>query len=346
MGFDFEQIVGDDVYAATKNVDYQAGWHSPDQYEEGVEYVDGFPVVSVTYNMYEFEGVQYHYLITERNQYAADKNETSFIGKYNNKVTTPGIADFDNEPSNDVKRELLEKGYLPVYNTANKTWVKVGGTADGYYSDWIVTLTEAKTENTPPPFVADLRIMAEDLSASDQTDFDFNDIVFDVQFSTSNNPARIRVKAAGGTLPLRIKVKSTADHGDPLCTGKDGNGWQEIHALWGKSTGIMINTKATTIIGVSKGYEADYELDPIELDYSVVDAAAANNIIIEVNKGGAWQPMNAAVGEPAAKFACSPNRRWADEREDLRDHSNFKDWVQGAIDVWVWNDEYVSTPTE
>jgi hypothetical protein len=147
--------------------------------------------------------------------------------------------------------------------------------------------------------------------------------------------------AAGGTLPLRIKVKSSASHSDDACTGKDGNGWQEIHALWGKGTGIMINTNATKNVSPSKGYETTTLLDPIELDYEVTNAADANNIIIEVKKtvdgAAAWYPMNAAVGEPAAKFACRPGLRWAEEREDLKGHSNFKDWVQRAIDEWNWN---------
>jgi hypothetical protein len=180
--------------------------------------------------------------------------------------------------------------------------------------------------------------MAEDLSASEQTDFDFNDIVFDIQYGS---PAKIRVMAAGGTLPLRIKVKDAASHSDDACTGKDGNGWQEIHALWGKSTGIMINTNATTIINQKMGYETSTLLDPIELDYNVTNAADANKITIEVKKTvdgvAGWYPMEAAVGAPAAKFACSPNLRWAEEREDLKGHSNFKDWVQGAIETWNWD---------
>ena len=345
MGFDFEQIVGEDVYAPILD---QQHWTAPENQQEGVKYINNFPVIG--YKMYEFEGETYHYLITDRNQYAADLEDTYFVGKYGNKESTGGIVDFNDEPNNDVKRELLQKDYLPVDGTANKTWVKVGGTADGYFSDWIVTLTEAKTPSPDPdpnPFSADLRIMAEDLSADEKTDFDFNDVVFDVQFNQAatetngGNPARIRVKAAGGTLPLRIKVKGTADHDDDLCTGKEGNGWQEVHALWGKSTGIMINTNATTIVP-GKGYEALNGEDDdtiIDLDYEVWDAADAINIIIEVNKGGVWNPMNAEAGAPAAKFATNDiNKRWADEREDLRDHSNFKDWVQGAIDDWDWYD--------
>ena len=194
--------------------------------------------------------------------------------------------------------------------------------------------------NPPTPFEADLRIMAEDLSATEKSDFDFNDIVFDVQFSraatetTAGNPARIRVRAAGGTLPLRIRIGGTAaDRSDWV--------WQEVHALWNKSTGIMINTNATQRVSESKGHEdpEGFLLDPIDLDYEVGGAEAAQNIVIEVLKSGNWIEMEALKGKPAAKFACSPDHHWAEERQSLSgSYTNFDAWVQGKIGDWEWTD--------
>jgi hypothetical protein len=176
---------------------------------------------------------------------------------------------------------------------------------------------------------ADLRIMAEDLSAYDFTDFDFNDVVFDVYYGAAN-AAKIVVKAAGGTLPLRIKVGPGTSESD----------YVEVHGLWGEATNIMINTNAS--YANSKSGLGDKE---VTLKYAVNDATdARDKIIIEVEKKNEqgtvqWIPMNAAVGKPAAKFACSPDLRWADERESLLNNSNFKDWVQDAIDTWKWNDD-------
>ena len=238
-----------------------------------------------------------------------------------------------------IKEELLDKGYHPITSDL-KTWVKWQAACDGYYSDWIVTLTEAKRQDTPPtpptppPFTAQLRIMAEDLSATEKSDYDFNDIVFDVQFSTATTPAKILVRAAGGTLPLRIKIGAEAAHNDDIATGR---GWQEVHALWNKSTGIMINTNADVRVNSSIGWDADYDLDPIELDYDVADEVAAKGIIIEVLKSGQWLPMNAEVGMPAAKFACTPSHKWAEERQSLSgSYTNFEQWVQGKVGVWQW----------
>ena len=297
------------------------------------------------------------YLLGEGNKvmfYSSDNTN-----QYGGIIIEPSASDWTTSEGYlnlDYFKGLAQEGYHPLSGSAMKKWVKWTPARDYYYSDWIVTLTQARRIGEVPPgpgpdpdpdpedpFVADLRIMAEDLSATEKSDYDFNDIVFDIQFNREigtttkiQKPARIRVKAAGGTLPLRIKVKSSALSSDPTYTGKNGNGWQEVHALWNKSTGIMINTNATQRVSPSKGYEADYELDPIDLDYTVANAADAKNITIEVLKNGQWIEMVAEVGMPAAKFACTPSHDWAEERISLSGNSDFEQWVQGLIGEWQW----------
>lgn len=78
-----------------------------------------------------------------------------------------------------------------------------------------------------------VRVIAEDLTASAGNDFDFNDVVFDVELK-DNNVVYVYVRAAGGTLPLYL--------------GEDDEA-VEVHGLFGQDTGIMINTGGTT-----KGY--------------------------------------------------------------------------------------------
>lgn len=326
MGFDFEQIVGEDVYAAI--VDNQH-WTAPENQQEGVKYINNFPVTG--YKIYEFEGNTYNYLITDRNQYAADKNETSFIGKYNNKVSTPGIADFDNVPNNDVIRELLGKGYLPVDGTADKTWVKVGGTADGYFSDWIVTLTEAKTEDEIDPTEYSIRVMAEDLSATESSDFDFNDVVFDVTYNTDDANATVTLKAAGGTLPLIVAVDEPADDQDYTNN--------EVHHLFGEATNIMINTGRSG----NDGANGKTASQTISVPFSNINSeddflAAVKNIKIWVKKSVSngdgttsqkWFELDAKSGEACCKFACDPDFDWCPERTNIDKVYTFSEWVQG-----------------
>ena len=159
------------------------------------------------------------------------------------------------------------------------------------------------------------RVIAEDLTVSQNTDFDFNDVVFDVYKS-----GRIRIRACGGTLPLKV----------------DG---QEVHGLFGKETGDIINTGWDGAIDYEKRYR--------DIQYSggtVADAAAANLILVEVFKQGQWMPLTAPAGEVASKIAVGNDYLWCAEREDIDSkwHLNsdgykpFSDYVQGIIigDAW------------
>ena len=329
MGFDFEQIVGDDVYAAI--VDNQH-WTAPENQQEGVKYINNFPVIG--YKTFDFGGETYNYLITDRNQYAADLKETSFIGKYGNKVSKGGIADFDNVPSDDVISELLEKGYLPVDGTADKTWVKVGGTADDYYSDWIVTLTKAETKDEiiiEDPTEYSIRVMAEDLSASEASDFDFNDVVFDVTYNTDDANATVTLKAAGGTLPLIVAVNNPSDDQDYT--------ENEVHYLFGETTNIMINTGR----GGADGANNKTASRTISVPFSNINSeddflTAVKNIKVWVKKSVSqgdgtttqkWFELTANQGEACCKFACGPDYEWCPERTNIDKVYNFSDWVQG-----------------
>jgi hypothetical protein len=290
MGFDFEQMVGSSVYKAI--LDYSGGYVQPQDRVAGVEYVDGFRVIG--YETFEFEGNTYNFLSANGNMYAADKNDDSYVGKKGSYSTTPGKANWNDKPSDDIIRELLSKGYLP-YSDTLKDWVKVGGTADGYFSDWIVTLTEAKTDNTPDPTV--VRIMAEDLNAKaygpsdyingeeNESDWDFNDVVFDVKFDATGNGGTVTLICAGGVLPLYV----------------DGN---EVHKMFDpnlqpdeKGYYPMINT------GAGPNYP--------RVSFPVANADKEHNgqaISIVVHKqhaDGTWHeyPLTAQQGKPAAKFA-------------------------------------------
>lgn len=236
-----------------------------------------------------------------------------------------------------VNDELISQGYYPVSGSAFKTWVRPKHSYDNYYSDWIVTLTEAQripdTDPDPEPSDGDLRIIAEDLTATSANDFDFNDIVFDVYYG---NPASIVVQAAGGTLPLRIKVSKDADE-DSMEANADG--WREVHDIFGQSTNIMINTKAEKRYpgrGIALGPSSK-----ISLDYAVNSPDDAKNITIEVQKtvNGQlkWFELGADPGIPAAKIAVGCDYKWCDERVDIgQRYSNFSYYVKGESKSAKW----------
>ena len=264
MGFDFEQMVGNDVYANST---------------------------------FEFEGKTYHFLTAETNKYAADLTEESYKLKNGSTSTIGGKANFNDRPSDAIIRDLLSKGYLP-YSDTLKDWVKVGGTADGYFSDWIVTLTEAKGGSTPPPPGFVCRIIAEDLTVGENSDFDFNDVVFDV----INNGATIRLRAAGGELPLYV-----AGH--------------EVHdAFATKYPGITRTTLVNTGWSGTLDYDNYYVDIPSGGSYSTRELA--NNIQVKVTKMGQDKELvdielTARRGKVASKVCVGSDYKWCSERQDI-----------------------------
>lgn len=309
MGFDWEQALPDDCYSV--NIQTTGGWTSPENYKEGVEYYNGFEVVSKTYNTFEFEGNTYKFLSANSNQYAYDEDEPTFGGKKN----------YNDRPSDATIRQLLSLGYLP-YSDTLKDWIKLSTGADGYYSDWIVTLTEAEKNNQDSD-PNDVCIIAEDLTIGDDTDFDFNDVVFTVHY-TSDTEADITLYAAGGTLPLTVAGT-------------------EVHAKFGYAdadpvTGMykMINTGAKADVN-------DVATQTFHVT-GINKSERGKDIEIKVNKGTAenpnWIPLTATGGAPAAKLCVGTDfateGKWCAERESIKNrYPRFSEWVlNNPTRVW------------
>ena len=286
MGFDFEQMVGPEIYAK--------GVSRPDENGNWQWYAD-------EYVMFEWKGQKYNMLVAEQNMYCGTPLDISDA-----QVQEDGFID-----------NLLAQGYLPVTGGANKKWVKVGGCADGYYSDWIVCLTEAKTSQTPPPpsdDVYSIRVIAEDLTYGQDldTDFDFNDVVFDVCLKA--NETKIRLKAAGGTLPLIIGVENPDNNQNYLSN--------EVHNLFGVAVNVMVNTNAQ-LKGLNSASKEDKFLT-LNTAYS-----NAKDIPVYVKKNGTWVELTAVQGEPASKIGVDINFQWVNERQSMKgNYPLFVDWVQ------------------
>ena len=158
------------------------------------------------------------------------------------------------------------------------------------------------------PETYDLRVMAEDLTVSSNSDFDFNDVVFDAKIDATAGKTYIKLLAAGGTLPLKIGCDA------------DGNGGEEVHGKFGVGTGTMVNTYT----GQHDAY------DPVE--FSLPQTwDGIGDIPVYVYKSGEWQLITAYTGMPASKFGCPVGTDWADEREDIDTK-----W-DGGFTIWVGN---------
>ena len=177
-------------------------------------------------------------------------------------------------------------------------------------------------EETPccPGFYGDdpnptYRVIAEDLSASEAGDFDFNDVVFDVEPNEAGNAAKIVVRAAGGIYKLTVAGV-------------------EVHQAFGQGakadgTYSMINTqpwdpevKATLI----ESYPGDFSSDEAIRN-------TIKNIVIKVYKPGFEENgivLTAEKGVAACKILVDDRFPVVPERHSIaNEQGNFTTYVQG-----------------
>ena len=191
---------------------------------------------------------------------------------------------------------------------------------------------EDEEEKEEDPVWESIRVIAEDLTVDQNTDFDFNDVVFDVRRCTKGNSTiatgtvEIVLQAAGGTLPLYVDGK-------------------EVHDQFGVDKNVMVNTKAR-----AKGYNGKDDAAPVTWTTTNYSGSTigeiANSIRVYVKKtvNGVETDcvLTAPEGEVASKIAVGIDYDWCDERQDLDDKfhlddgtSLFKSYVRGEIgDNW------------
>jgi len=186
---------------------------------------------------------------------------------------------------------------------------------DWVFTDWIVRISPAEFKNSH-------RIIAEDLSADDvRSDFDYNDVVFDVALSNdyiadlgNKLVAHCTLQAAGGTMPLYIGGKE--------------NG-KEVHALFGVPTSVMVNTNNGT---ASKA--------PVQFTIILGDADWSNsynvgNIPVVVDGKAGTLTLKSEVGKAPEKICVGTDYKWCDERQPVDEkYPNFVNWVSNENFNW------------
>ena len=191
------------------------------------------------------------------------------------------------------------------------------------------------TIGTLPVTQPSLHVMAEDLSATEASDFDFNDVVIDVFYKNSTT-VTIQLLAAGGTLPLRI------------C---QNDNW-EAHKLFDVPVTCMVNTGKKYHVA-QLPYTQEEGLSVAPFDYTLTEgtwssdqdefAAQVNQRIkLEVYKDGAWYELLAEQGKPACKIATPveilvldwypTEYRWPWEKQNIG--VDFKNWVADPTVKW------------
>lgn len=214
------------------------------------------------------------------------------------------------------RMEKINGNYYVGFDfSAEGQWPNQQVQRDYIYNDWIIKIVPGKGESTPID-VERVRVMCEDLSGS-RTDFDYNDVVFDVKFIKNGNQytADIILRAIGGELPLYI-------------------GTREVHDLFGVATNTMVNT-----------YEGRHtEVDPVHFTVTLPSTGTYNNAYDAINALPVYVKMSSSPtpiqltvnpGQPAEMIAVPVSTEWPDERESiLNRYPSFVNWIRDSSVVW------------
>jgi len=192
------------------------------------------------------------------------------------------------------------------------------------------------------------RIIAEDLTVSSNSDFDYNDIVFDAK--------HVKDADADGYSTFYLIVRATGAYkkiyvGEPEAEG-EGMGF-EVHELFGVPQKTFINTSNKD---KSQATGADWRKDHEPVFYALkvkkTGADEPSLIDIPIYAEGNKLALTAKRGEPAEKLCVDADYSWVTERTKMRDwYPTFKHYVVGEEpeQAWwhttYWSDEE-ATPDE
>lgn len=136
----------------------------------------------------------------------------------------------------------LQQNYEGGYNTFNGTYGLVGledkiEDSDNDLNDIIfyteaMQVTEYQYEERAKYYIG-----FEDLGGTN--DFDFNDVVLQIEYSSGEEDANVSVLAAGGVLPVGVYYEKT-----PL--------WDNVHQAFGVANNVIVNTikKSSPVAGL------------------------------------------------------------------------------------------------
>lgn len=188
-----------------------------------------------------------------------------------------------------------------------------------------------------------IRVIAEDLSAgeskgfSEGSDFDFNDVVFDVNWTYKTSD--------GGTTKTdqSVKVKILACGAEYAIYIGEDNDNIEIHRAFAGVNGGNITTHKWDINTLENKHD-QFTCPEIPLQEGSWDATKntineiAKSIRVRVSKSGTLYELNANQGKAAGKIAVGTDYVWCDENEGINEkYPKFTEYVG---DPRLWNTWY------
>lgn len=214
---------------------------------------------------------------------------TAAGNRYANKGTG---SQWDNTVTGDVSRTVKIGKY---YYVGIKFWANGQNpnqqvkNENGGFTDWIIRVAPL----VPEMYEESVRVFVEDVS--ENSDFDFNDLVFDAVIA--NGEAKITVQALGGTLPIYF--------------GEAAKATDELHGYFDVALHTMVNTfnqdkKREPINFTIKGINRveDIPVYLVAKKAGKINGTTVNNVpaIIYVPTSCAWATETTPINEAYPDF--------------------------------------------
>ena len=184
-------------------------------------------------------------------------------------------------------------------------------------------------------------VACEDLGGT--FDWDFNDVVYAIEHVSGQQTAKLKLLAAGGTLPVKISY----DGKEIRFNGKNGL-CEDLHEAFGVDQKTPVNVGGYS---ASPVYSEEFEVGADAFSMSTHASAFKIHVkyseTLEVAQIGV--PDRSKGQEPQAFLVADPNWQWPNEKVSITSvYPEFTEWVANLNTNWcgsVWGDEGNGTPT-
>lgn len=216
---------------------------------------------------------------------------------------------------------------------------------DNDFNDLVLKLIPSGNNHTPLIIDKDVEtdpiiyiVACEDLGGT--FDWDFNDVVFGIEHVSGQKEARIKLLAAGGTLPIALKYKGMKN-GVPtdrdvqfLDLTKNDNSAKTryLHAAFGTESDIPVNVGAKNGVNHDPVYSYPFEVEN-PYAFSVLDGASQFVVHVEYLDKSSQNTIHVPNYEekkkvPQAFLIADPKWQWPSENQFIVDkYPEFSNWV-------------------
>ncbi len=223
---------------------------------------------------------------------------------------------------------------------------------DNDFNDLVLKLIPTGDYHTPLIIDKDVEtdpiiyiVACEDLGGT--FDWDFNDVVFGIEHVSGQKEARIKLLAAGGTLPIAIKYYGTKNDGNTyrdvkfvnLNKTSDDNEdkTRYLHHAFGTDHSIPVNVGAQNGVNHDPIYSEKFDVvNPYA--FSVLDGASQFIVRVEYDKDHNENTIHVPNFEekkkvPQAFLIADPKWQWPTEHQKITEkYPEFENWVKNFSD--------------